>query len=84
MNRSASLISAVLANKYKGSLEAVEEVYRGVFRSLTVECPSLGTIPANTCRDWQLKAAKFVNVNAERVRMFRACNSCARFKGASK
>ncbi|UFS63814.1 hypothetical protein LO749_06385 [Paracoccus denitrificans] len=84
MNRSASLISAVLANKYKGSLEAVEEVYRGVFERLTVECPSLGTIPSNTCRDWQLKAVTFVNVNSERVRMYRACNSCPRFKGALK
>lgn len=84
MNRSASLISAVLAGKYKGSLEAVEEVYRGVFERLTVDCPVLGTIRANECRDWQLKAHTFVNVNSERVRMYRACNSCPRFKGASK
>lgn len=84
MNRSASLVSAVLANTYKGSLEAVEEVYRGVFETATVACPSLGTIPSNICRDWQLKAVRFVNVNSERVRMYRACNSCPRFKGASK
>lgn len=84
MNRSASLISAVLAAKYKGSMEAVEEVYRGVFERLTVDCPALGTIRANECRDWQLKAVSFANTNSERVRMFRACNSCCRFKGASK
>lgn len=84
MNRSASLISAVLSRKYKGSFEAVEDVYRGVFETATVTCPALGTIPANVCRDWQLKGRRFVNVNNIRVRMYRACNSCPRFKGALK
>lgn len=83
MNRSASLISAVLRNKYKGSLESVEEVYRGVFEKAVIECPALGTIPANDCRDWQRKAMRFNSNNAFRVRMFRACNACARFKGKS-
>lgn len=83
MNRSASLISAVLARKYKGSLEAVEEVYRGVFETATVSCPALGTIPTNVCRDWQLKARRFVSVNNLRVRMYRACHSCQRFKRKS-
>lgn len=84
MHRSASLVSAVLANKYLGSLEAVEEVYRGVFENAVVECPALGTIPANSCRDWQLMAVKFVNVNSERVRMYRACHSCPRFNRGGK
>ena len=81
MNRSASLVSAVLGGTYKGSLEAVEEVYRGVFEAAVTECPALGTMPANDCRDWQLKAGKFVNVNSERVRMYRACHACPRFRG---
>lgn len=80
MNRSASLVSAVLGGTYRGSLEAVEEVYRGVFEKAVTDCPALGTIPANDCRDWQLKAVKFVNVNSERVRMYRACHSCPRFR----
>ncbi|RJE87111.1 hypothetical protein [Paracoccus onubensis] len=83
MNRSASLVSAVLRNKYKGSLEAVEEIYRGVFEKAVTNCPSLGTIPANECRDWQVKAVRFVNVNSMRVRMYRACNACPRFRGKS-
>ncbi|MDQ7775188.1 MAG: hypothetical protein Q4615_04365 [Paracoccus aminovorans] len=84
LGRSAALVSQVLRRKYAADLAGVEQVFRGVFEHLTVECPSLGTIPANVCRDWQLKAARFVNVNSERVRMYRACNSCPRFKGASK
>ncbi len=84
MNRSASLVSAVLAGSYKGSLQAVEEVYRGVFENAVVDCPALGTIPANDCRDWQLRAVKFVNVNSERVRMYRACNACPRLNKGGK
>ena len=80
MNRSASLVSAVLANSYKGSLEAVEEVYRGVFELAVVECPALGTLPTNECRDWQAKASRFVNVNSQRVRMYRACHACPRYR----
>lgn len=81
MNRSASLVSAVLGRSYKGSLDAVEEVYRGVFEKAVIDCPALGTIPSNDCRDWQLKALRFLNINSERVRMYRACHACPQFKG---
>lgn len=81
MNRSASLISSVLRGKYRGSMEAVEEIYRGVFEKAVVVCPSLGTIPANECRDWQRQALRFVNVDSMRVRMYRACHRCPKFKG---
>lgn len=78
LNRSAALVSMVLKNKYEGNLEAVHEVFNGVFRSEVVACPSLGTLPANECQDWRVKSRKFVNVNALRVRMYRACNACPR------
>ena len=80
LNRSASLVSHVLRNDYPGDLAAVEEVVRGVFMDRTLDCPALGTIPTNICADWRLKARSFVNVNSERVRMFRACNACPRLK----
>ena len=79
LNRSASLVSAVLAAKYTGDMRAVEDVVRGVFERATVECPRLGTIPANECRDWQLKARSFVTVNILRRDMYRACHRCPRF-----
>ena len=80
LNRSAALVSAVLRNRYAGDMEAVEEVVRGVFQSATVDCPAMGTMPSNICRDWQLKARSFSNENSERVRMFRACQRCSRFR----
>lgn len=78
MNRSASLVSCVIRNKYVGDMEAVEEVFRGAFQRQTLECPALGTMPSNECRDWRMKARQFVNVNQQRVMMFRACNACPR------
>jgi len=78
MNRSASLVSSVIRNKYPGDMEAVEEVFRGAFMKKTLDCPALGTLPANECRDWRVKARTFVNVNSQRVMMFRACNRCPR------
>lgn len=78
IGRSSSLVSYVLANKYEGDLAAVEELFNGAFRSARVECPALGIIPVNECRQWREKARRFVNVNALRVRMYRACVSCPR------
>lgn len=79
LNRSAALVSAVLRNRYTGDMAAVEEVVRGVFERATVDCPAKGTMPANICRDWQLKGRAYSNENSERVRMYRACHRCARF-----
>ncbi len=78
MNRSAAMISQVLRRKYPGDLSAVEELVQGVFMSAVIECPALGRIPANDCQDWRMKARRFVNVNAMRVRMYRACARCPR------
>lgn len=80
LNRSASLVSTVLGKTYAGSYEAVEEVVRGVYMRATIQCPALGEIGANTCRDWMLKATSFSNINSERVRMFRACRACPRYR----
>lgn len=79
MNRSASLVSYVLRNKYSGDMQAVEEVVRGVFMATTVQCPALGELSTAMCRDWMRKSRSFSNENSERVRMFRACRNCPRF-----
>lgn len=78
MNRSGALVSNVLRRKYEGSYEAVEEVFNGVFKGAVTDCPALGEIPANECRDWRLKSQTFVSVNRQRVDMYRACNRCPR------
>lgn len=84
LERSASLVSAVLSNKYKGDLKAVEDLVRGAFEAVTVQCPALGRIPTDECRHWQTKARDFVNVNALRVQMYRACKNCPRAQKESK
>lgn len=76
MGRSGSLVSQVLRRRYPGDLAAVEDVFNGVFRAECVQCPALGLLPLNECRDWRVKSRKFVNVNALRVRMYRACHHC--------
>lgn len=80
LNRSATLVSQVLRAKYPGDLAAVEDVVRGVFEGRVVECPQLGTIPANDCQDWRRKSLKFQPINALRVDMYRACHRCPRNK----
>ena len=76
LNRSATLVSNVLRNKYTGDMAAVEDVVRGVFMGRCVTCPALGQISTAACRDWQAKGRTFGNENSERVRMFKACRKC--------
>lgn len=83
LKRSASMISAVLAGKYSGDMAAIEARVRGVYFDTAVECPARGHLPLDQCQDWMARARTFVNVNRERVEMYRACRACPRFKGAS-
>lgn len=78
LERSSSMVSQVLRNKYPGSLTAIEERFRGVFLDARVHCPALGDIPSNVCQDWREKAREFVPTNSQRSRMFQACKTCAR------
>jgi hypothetical protein len=76
LNRSASLVSNVLTNRYPGNMDAVEEVVRGVFMAQSVACPALGEIATSTCQDWRRQSHRLSTHNAQRVAMFRACNRC--------
>jgi len=78
IGRSPALVSQVLRRKYPGDLAAVEEAVRGAFMGAQVTCPALGPIATNECQEWQRKSRRFVNVNAHRVRMYRACHQCPR------
>lgn len=78
LDRSAGLISQVLRNKYPGDMASIEDAVRGAFMNATVECPALGVLPTDECQMWRKRARSFVNTNALRVRMFRACQSCPR------
>lgn len=78
LGRSPALVSQVLRRKYPGDLAAVEEAVRGAYLGAQVDCPALGPVATHDCQDWQRKARRFVNVNALRVRMYRACHQCPR------
>lgn len=80
MGRSPTVVSQVLRAKYPGDMAAVEDIVRGVFEGRVVECPQLGTIPANDCQDWRRKSLKFQPINSMRVDMYRACHRCPRNK----
>lgn len=75
---SGSMISQVLANKYPADMTPLEERFIGAYRNARVECPALGLLPLNECRDWRAKARVFAPGNPLRLRMFRACARCPR------
>ena len=76
LDRSASLVSYVLRNRYQGDLNAVEDIVRGTLMAQHVSCPVLGEIGTHVCRKWRAKARRFENVNSQHVTMYRACNRC--------
>ena len=76
IERSAALVSNVLAQKYTGDMAAVEDLVRGVFMKQTVTCPVLGELGLQTCRKWRGRAGRFQNVNSQYVTMYRACIRC--------
>ena len=84
LSRSASLVSTVLRGSYRGDMAAVEERVRGVLMRSVVDCPEIGTVPAQACQDWRARAREWTGVNAMRVRMFRACRSCPRNRKEAK
>lgn len=84
LGRSASLVSDVFGNRYRGNLEAVEEIVRGALMGQTVDCPALGELPANECRQWRERARTFSGHNALRVQMYRACARCPRNRRESE
>lgn len=71
---SATVVNQLLKGKYKGDLVAIEAAFRGAYMRLTVECPVLGTLPANECLEHQ--KLPFAATNPQRVRLFRACREC--------
>lgn len=77
---SGAVVSQVLANKYPGSLAAVEERVRTTITAETVECPALGQMDRATCQEWRGKAKDYQPTSALRGRMHDACNACSRHK----
>ena len=84
LGRSASLVNQVLQAKYGGNLRAVEDLVRGALMAATVDCPALGRLPSHECRGWMGKAKASGSTNALRVRMYRACRACPRYRNGGE
>lgn len=80
LDYSGALISQVLHNRYPGHVHVVEETVRAIIMGAEVSCPALGQLSLSDCRAWRQKAENFVSANAQRVRMYRACNRCPLFQ----
>lgn len=75
IGRSNSAISQILSGKYAGGAETILELVEAEFGTSTLNCPELGEIALATCieeRDKPFKAT-----SSQRVRLFRACATCA-------
>lgn len=71
---SRSALSTIIAGKYKGDLDRVEQVVRGALMSETVDCPVLGVLGRDRCLEWQTKP--FAPTSSHRMTMRRACKTC--------
>lgn len=69
---SASAISQVLSNSYRGDIKRIEQMVSGALMSVTVICPMQGELSRNICLDWQAKP--YAPTSSYRVAMYRACN----------
>jgi hypothetical protein len=77
LNYSVSVVSAVINNKYKGSLDHIEKSVRGLLMAEILYCPVLADISQKSCVDHQRKAASFVPSSSLRTRLYQACrNGC--------
>ncbi|MGK7664230.1 MULTISPECIES: hypothetical protein [unclassified Marinovum] len=75
---SPAVVSQILRNRYKGNVAAIEDAVRGAWMGATVNCPVVGSMRTDVCRDWQRKAKDFKPTNSNRARMYWACASCPR------
>lgn len=71
---SDATISSALKGRYIGNVERIAERIRGELLKATVPCPVLGEITSRICQDEREKP--FQAVNPQRVRLYRACQSC--------
>lgn len=81
---SAATVHQLINGAYKAkSLTPIEDAIRATLLRENVDCPALQSIPLAACLDWQAKAAKLSATNPQRVRMYRACRGCDRYRPAT-
>lgn len=77
---SATTVSQSISNKYQGDMARIEDRVRSVFLNGNVKCPALGAIGARVCLSHRDQAQELRSASPMKVRMFKACNACPRFK----
>lgn len=82
---SGSTVNQVLRNRYPAGLDRVAATVRGRLMQATVECPVLGALLTDLCKEWQDKAAApFHDTGGLRRKMRAACRACPRSKFARR
>lgn len=69
-----AVISALLKDKYLGSVAVMEQRIRGEFMLETVRCPVMGNLSTKSCLDNQALPLAFTN--PVRSALGRACKNC--------
>ena len=72
---SSTAASQVLKGIYPGNIENVAEKVKGALLANSVVCPVLDKITTDVCAGY--RKAKFSPNNPTRVRLYRACQTCA-------
>lgn len=72
----ASLVNAVLCDRYAGDLSRIAGKVRAAPIGQPVGCRVFGEIAADQCQEWQDKAERFMPTGALGLQMCRACRAC--------
>ncbi|GIT85435.1 hypothetical protein [Roseobacter sp. OBYS 0001] len=80
IDRSPGVISSLLRNDYRGNMANLEDRVRSTICISQVKCPALDWITSADCLNWRDQAVKLTSPSPDRVMMFRACQTCPRFK----
>lgn len=78
LERSASLVSNIIRNRYPADTSAVEDIVRGTYMRAMVECPVWGEIGTHRCRKYRARLRAGAPVNTEEAIMRNACTRCPR------
>lgn len=80
IGRTPGCLSQILSGTYKADSAIVLELVAAAFGTDTVDCPILGEIVLATCLEERAKP--FKATSSQRVRLYRACQTCPHKGGA--
>lgn len=72
-------VSMVIRNKYAANSQGIEMAVRGALMAEDIDCPFIGLIGKDVCRQWRNKRKRGVRANRLQIQMARACSTCPHF-----